>query len=76
MSGGSVDADLSEEEIARITKGLKQKAAKVRFLQALGLTVRRKPDGSPLVNRKHYDAVMNPGEPSVKSPGIRWREPA
>lgn len=34
-----------------------QNAAKIRYLRALGLTVERKPNGRPLVNRAHYDAV-------------------
>lgn len=54
-----IDADLSDEEIAHICKPLKQGAAQVRYLRTLGLTVRRRPDGSPLVNRAHYDATMS-----------------
>lgn len=49
--------DLSDEEVDEICDGLSQNAAKVRFLQSLGLVVARKPNGRPLVNRKHYDAV-------------------
>jgi len=30
----------------------------VTYLRALGLVVRKKPNGRPLVNRSHYDAVM------------------
>jgi len=49
--------DLTDAEIDSICAGLTQNAAKVRFLERLGLTVRRKPNGRPLVNRKHYDGA-------------------
>lgn len=49
--------DLTDEEVDSICAGLKQSAAKVRFLQGLGLRVSRKPNGKPLVNRQHYNAV-------------------
>ena len=52
--------DLSDEEVDQICAGLIQNAAKVRYLQRIGLTVRVKPNGKPLVNRMHYDAAMNP----------------
>lgn len=50
--------DLTDAEIANICDGYRQSAACVRYLRAMGLTVRRKPNGRPLVNRAHYDAVM------------------
>lgn len=53
-----LSADLSDEEVAHICKPLTQGAAQCRYLRSLGLTVRRRPDGSPLVNRAHYDATM------------------
>lgn len=53
--------DLSREEIDEICSGLKQNAAKVRFLRGLGLTVLQRPDGSPLVNRRHYDSIRGVG---------------
>lgn len=49
--------DLTSEEIDAICAGLKQNAAKVRFLRSLGVTVERRPDGTALVNRQHYNAV-------------------
>ncbi|HYE40266.1 MAG TPA: hypothetical protein VEB23_10060, partial [Ramlibacter sp.] len=33
-------------------------AAKVRYLQSLGLTVKTKPNGRPVVERAHYEQVM------------------
>ena len=50
--------DLTDAEIDAICAGYVQSAAKVRYLRALGLTVRQKPNGRPLVNRNHYDAVL------------------
>lgn len=65
--------DLTDAEIDSICAGLVQNAAKVRYLRRMGLTVRQKPNGKPLVNRAHYDAVMlNNGKPSKASNGIRW----
>lgn len=40
---------LTDEQVDNICRGLKQNAAKIRFLQSLGFAVRRRPDGSPLV---------------------------
>jgi hypothetical protein len=51
--------DLSDSEIDSICAGYVQSAAKVRYLRAMGLVVRQKPNGRPLVNRAHYVAVMS-----------------
>jgi hypothetical protein len=51
-------SDLTDAEIDNICAGYVQKAAMVRFLRSLGLTVRVKPNGRPLVNRNHYNAVL------------------
>ena len=51
--------DLTDNEIDNICAGYVQNAAKIRYLRAMGLTVRTKPNGRPLVNRNHYDAVTN-----------------
>lgn len=66
--------DLSDYEIDTICAGLVQNAAKVRYLRKLGLTVRQKPNGKPLVNRSHYDAVMTNAIKNAPKhrPGIRW----
>lgn len=56
-TGPHPDADLTDEEVDRICSGLTQNAAKVRYLRGLGLQVERKPNGRPLVNRAHYNAV-------------------
>ncbi len=49
--------DLTDAEIDNICQGYTQNAAKVRFLRSMGLVVRQKPNGRPLVNRNHYDAM-------------------
>ena len=54
----AMNSDLTDSEIDNICDGYVQNAAKVRFLRNLGLTVRIKPNGKPLVNRNHYDAVL------------------
>jgi hypothetical protein len=46
--------DLSDDEIDQICDGLTQNAARVRYLKVMGLVVRQKPNGRPLVNRTHY----------------------
>jgi hypothetical protein len=51
---------LSDEEIADLCAGLKQSAAQARFLRHLGLTVKEKPNGRPLVMRAHCEQVLNP----------------
>lgn len=66
--------DLSDAEIDHICAGLKQNAAKARYLRKLGLTVRRKPNGRPLVSRAHWEAVMSgmSGRQPGASNGPRW----
>lgn len=53
----SLPPDLTDAEIDQICAGLKQNAAKARFLARLGVHVSRRPNGRPLVNRGHYEAV-------------------
>ncbi len=60
-------ADLTDSEIDAICAGLRQSAAKVRFLKSLGLRVHRKPNGAPLVNRAHYDDVRGVGNNALVS---------
>lgn len=65
--------DLTDAEIDGICAGLTQNAAKVRFMQSLGLTVRQKPNGKPLVNRAHYDAVTGIAASAAQSNEPNWR---
>lgn len=68
------DAHLTDAEITSICRPLVQGAAQVRYLRALGLLVKRRPDGRPLVSREHFNDVM--GRAAVGSgegtPGPRW----
>lgn len=62
-----LDPDLTDEEVDRICAGLRQNAAKIRFLQQrLKVRVDRKPNGRPLVNRAHYDAVRGRVEQTLR----------
>lgn len=73
-----MNQDLADDEVDSICAGLVRNDAKVRYLERLGLTVRIKPNGRPLVNRKHYDAVMNGTRYTQQksSSGIVWKVPA
>jgi hypothetical protein len=57
---------LTDAEIAEICRPLKQPAAQVRFLQSLGVRVRRRPDGTPLVLKADLEAR------DVRESGIKW----
>ncbi|MEO6922469.1 MAG: DUF4224 domain-containing protein [Bryocella sp.] len=67
--------DLTDGEIDAICAGLRQNAAKVRFLTRMGLIVHQKPNGKPLVNRAHYHAVMegSHGTPKRAQTTPAWR---
>lgn len=56
-----------------ICSGLIQNAAKVRFLRRLGVVVARRPDGSPLVSRAHYEAARGPGKAPANGPTWKVR---
>jgi hypothetical protein len=70
-----IDADLTDAEIDNICDGLTQNAAKVRFLKDQGFHVRQKPNGRPLINRKHYDGIAA-GKPAEDSEEPAWTVPA
>ena len=58
---------LTDDEIADLCAGLTQGAAQARFLRQLGLTVRAKHNGRPLVMRAHLEQVMMPAETAKPS---------
>lgn len=64
--------DLTDAEIDSICAGLVQNAAKVRCLRRMGLTVRQKPNGKPLVNRTHAESVLSPPEPEFVMDESMW----
>lgn len=71
--------DLTDNEINAICNPLTQSAAQVRYLRSLGLNVARRPDGRPLVNRAHYDAVRGGTAGTSRETaddGIEWSIPA
>lgn len=53
-----MSAFLTDAEVDDMTQGLCQNGARVRFLEGLGLVVRRKPNGRPLVLRSQAEAVL------------------
>lgn len=54
---------LTDDEIASLCDGLVQPAAQARFLRHMGLVVRFKPNGKPLVMRADVEAL---GKPAAK----------
>lgn len=70
--------DLTDDEINTICTPLTQSAAQARYLRSLGLLVARRPDGRPLVNRAHYDAVRGAvgARQETADDGIQWSIPA
>jgi hypothetical protein len=55
---------LTDAEIADICKPLKMAAARRRHLTRLGLVVKTKADGSPLVGRAEFERVMTGAAPA------------
>lgn len=50
---------LTDAEIAEITEPLTQAAARCRyFRRVLGIKVRQKPNGQPLIGRAEYEAAL------------------
>ncbi|QOR55234.1 MAG: hypothetical protein SHS37scaffold220_3 [Phage 67_12] len=57
---------LSDEEIAEICRPLRMPAAQRRHLARLGLLVKMKPNGQPLVARAEFERVMT-GAPVARA---------
>lgn len=49
---------LTDDEIADLCAPLTQPAAQARYLRGLGLTVKLKPNGRPLVLRSNVEATL------------------
>jgi hypothetical protein len=64
---------LSPDDVNDLCEPLTQKAAQCAFLKTLGLTVKRKPDGSPLVMRSNLElvlgAIANPATANPEAQG-------
>jgi hypothetical protein len=59
--------DLTDTEVDELCSGLRQNAAKCRYLEGLGLTVHTRPNGRPLVWRAHAEHVLS-GHPAASQP--------
>lgn len=57
---------LTQSEIDDLCEPLTQHAAQLRFIRGLGLTVRTKPNGAPLLMRTHFDEAMTPAAKKSK----------
>lgn len=62
---------LTDDELADICRPLVQHAARIRYLQGLGLPVARRPDGSPLVRRADWDRHNAPQQ-ARRPGGPQW----
>lgn len=60
---------LTDEEIASLCDGLIQPAAQARFLRHMGLTVRFKPNGKPLIMRAEVEALGTPAAKPTQKRG-------
>lgn len=49
---------LTDAELRRIAEPLRQPAAIMRWFKRAGFEVKQKPNGMPLVSRRHFDQVM------------------
>ena len=57
--------NLTEDELIEVT-GKKRSSAQVKILRHLGLEVKVRPDGCPLVARQHYLRIMSVFDKTVK----------
>lgn len=57
---------LTQSEVNDLCEPLKQHAAQVRFISGLGVAVRTKPNGAPLVMRTQLEEVLNPASKTRK----------
>lgn len=68
---------LTDEQVDRVCDGLKQPAAKLRFLRdRLKLRVFTKPNGRPLVAVSEFERVVGPGAlQQAAQPGSSYAAP-
>lgn len=71
----STRPDLTDEEVDALCSGLRQNAAKARYLVQLGLHVERRPNGRPLVMRAHAEQVLA-GRTSAANDAPATQQPA
>jgi hypothetical protein len=58
---------LTDEQIAHLVSPLKQPAAMIRALRAMGFYVMVRPDGKRVVSVANYEFVTNGGRPAVSA---------
>lgn len=56
---------LTKEEIIKIT-GRKKPSAQIKYLRSQGFTVIPRADGTPLISRTHFEAMMGGSHYSSK----------
>ncbi|MBA2723038.1 MAG: DUF4224 domain-containing protein [Methylibium sp.] len=66
---------LSDTEIAEICAPLVMPAAQRRYLTKMGLLVKSKPNGRPLVARGEFERVLIGGQAAVAAPALISSEP-
>ncbi len=66
---------LTDDELRDICAPLTQPAAMIRALESMGLIVKTKPNGRPMVGRAHFEQVMNGGVPVPEGRLGRDQEP-
>lgn len=72
-----MNATLTDTEVDEICAGLKQNAAKVRYLRdVLKLCVSRKPNGRPLVSRAEWERRALQGQNARSANGPKWSRAA
>jgi hypothetical protein len=68
---------LTDEEVDGICAGLKQPAAKVRYLRdVLHVPVERKPNGRPLVRRVDWERQAPQAQNDAPADGPNWTRAA
>lgn len=67
---------LTDSEVDEICAGLVQAAAKVRYLQRLGVPVERKPNGRPLVRRADWERRQPAAQNDLSDEGPNWSRAA
>lgn len=68
---------LSDAEVMDLCAPLTQAAAQIRYLRdGLGLTVKAKPNGKPLVLRSHVEALLGGPDPERPAMGLPAPSPA
>ena len=72
----STRPDLADEEVDALCSGLRQNAAKARYLVQLGLHVERRPNGRPLVMRAHAEQVLAGRTPAAANDAPATQQPA